>query len=305
MTPVADDQPVPLWKLRVGGYRWKEALAECEEFGAAYKQAKETPGQLVSAKVKGVLRDFKFEGHLLPMKLEGIWRICVPADRMCRQYVTYQKHDHPTAEHLGIAKTYDALARQFYWPGIRAYARTYVYSCLRCRAVKHVSVKQGGLVQSLQIPKRRWAQVSMEFITALPMTKQQHDAILTPVDTVRKMAYFIPTEAAVTAEDVASLLAEKLVRYRGLPSVVVSDRDLRFVSELWEPFCKRFQIKRAFSVLGIRNPMAKRRECTEQSSKYFAPIFNPMSQQGKISYEQQNWLTTVPCIIAQDSPRSK
>ena len=45
-TPVTEDQQVPLWKLRVGGHRWKKALAACEEVGEAYKQAKETPGQV-------------------------------------------------------------------------------------------------------------------------------------------------------------------------------------------------------------------------------------------------------------------
>ena len=38
------------------------------------------------------------------------------------------------------------------------------------------------------------------------MTKQQHDAIPTVVDTVSKMAHFIPTEATVTAEEVMFFL---------------------------------------------------------------------------------------------------
>ena len=48
-------------------------------------------------------------------------------------------HDHPTASHMGVRTTYDALVRQLYWPGIGAYARTYVDLCPRCRAAKHVS----------------------------------------------------------------------------------------------------------------------------------------------------------------------
>ena len=123
----------------------------------------------------------------------------------------------------------------------------YVESCPRCRAEKQVSVQPGELLQSLQIPNRRWAQVSMDFITGLPMTKQQQDAILTFVDTVSNMAHFITTETTVIAEDVVSLLADRLVRYHGLPSVLVSDRDPSFVSELWELSCKRVQIKHALA----------------------------------------------------------
>ena len=57
-----------------------------------------------------------------------------------------------------------------------------------------------------------------------------------------KMAPFVPTKIFVTAEGVVSLLADRLVRHHGLPSVIVSDRDPRFVSELWEPLIKRFEI---------------------------------------------------------------
>ena len=148
---------------------------------------------------------------------------------------------------MGVRSTYDALARQFYWTGIRAYARTYVESRPRYRAAKRVSVKPGGLLQSLQMPSRRWAQVSMGFITRLPMTTKQHDVILTLVDTVSNMAQFFLTGTTVTAEGVVSLLAGRLIRYHGLPSVIASDRDPRFVSELWELFCKQFQTKRALS----------------------------------------------------------
>ena len=51
---MAEDQQVRLWKLSVGGHRWKEALAECQEIGEAYKQPKEKQGELTSAEVKGV-----------------------------------------------------------------------------------------------------------------------------------------------------------------------------------------------------------------------------------------------------------
>ncbi|KAL8443247.1 hypothetical protein Emed_006922 [Eimeria media] len=61
------------------------------------------------------------------------------------------------------------------------------------------------------------------------------------------MAHFVPTTTHATAADVASLLADRLVRYHGLPKVLISDRDPRFVAELWKLFCQRFDIHRALS----------------------------------------------------------
>ena len=233
--------------LRVGGAEWLQALQKCPTFGEAFNRAQEIPDEPVRVEVKGVLREFKLVGSLLLVRLQGLWRICVPDDRLCKQHVMYQAHDHPTAGHMGVRKTYDALARQYYWPGIRAYSRTYVESCPRCRSAKHVTAKRGGLLQCLSIPSRRWSHVSLDLITALPKTQSGHDAILTLVDTVSKMAHFIPTTTTVTAEGVVSLLADRLVRYHGLPQALISDRDPRFTSEVWELFCKRFLINRRLS----------------------------------------------------------
>ena len=45
---------------------------------------------------------------------------------------------------------------------------------------------------------------------------------------ISKMAQFIPTETIVTAEGVGPLVADRLVRYHGLPGVLISDLDPRF-----------------------------------------------------------------------------
>ena len=160
---------MPLWMRRVGGHRWREALVECEESGEAYKRGKETPGQVTRAEVKGMFRDFNVENNLSFITMQDLWGISVPSDRMYRQYAMYKMHDHPTAGPMGVRKTYEAIARQFYWPGIRTHACAYVESCPRCRAAKLVSLKPAGLVQSLHIQSRRWGQASMDFITKLPM----------------------------------------------------------------------------------------------------------------------------------------
>lgn len=246
-TPVQQHPAAPPWKLRVGGPMWLTALQGCADFGEPFKKALEVPGEPVRAELRGTLRDFKLVGNLLMVRLQGLWRVCVPTDRLCRQHVMYQMHDHPTAGHMGVRKTYDALARLYYWPGIRAYSRSYVESCPRCRAAKHVSTKRGGLLQSLSVPNRRWSHVSLDLILGLPLTRQGHDAILTLVDTVSKMAHFVPTTATVTTEGVVSLLADRLVRYHGLPNALVSDRDPRFTSEIWDCFCKRFMISKRLS----------------------------------------------------------
>ncbi|CDJ54014.1 hypothetical protein EBH_0065780 [Eimeria brunetti] len=71
--------------------------------------------------------------------------------------------------------------------------------------------------------------------------------MLTFVETISNMAHFVPTKTTATAADTLELLANRLVRYHGVPAVLVSDRDVQFVSELWSLFCTRFKVRRALS----------------------------------------------------------
>ena len=241
-----EEQSVPTkWSMSVGGEEWRLALEQCPEFGTVWGAINEEETKTIM--FKGAWREFRKKGNLLLIKIRGIWRVCVPNERTCKQYVMWSVHDHPTAGHMGSRKTYMMLARQFYWPGMVLYSKAYVESCTRCRSAKSVTSKPNGLLQSLQIPNRRWAHVSLDFITGLPKSRNGNDAILTLVDTVSKMAHFIPTKTTVSAAETVELLADRLVRYHGFPTALISDRDTRFVSELWANFCERFKIKRALS----------------------------------------------------------
>ncbi|CDJ53934.1 hypothetical protein EBH_0060520 [Eimeria brunetti] len=76
------------------------------------------------------------------------------------------------------------------------------------------------------------ATTTLDFVTDLPLTTTGHDAILVVVDSLSKMAHFIPAKKSHTAADTVELLADRLIRYHGFPDVLVSDRDPRFQSEM-------------------------------------------------------------------------
>lgn len=234
-------------RMRIGDKYWLAALERCKYFAIPTARARLAEPKTTTRSLLGKDYEFKMLGNLLMININGAWRVCVPDNAQCKQHVMYNVHDHPTAGHMGVRKTYVMLARQFYWPKMAAYSKEYVESCIRCRMAKTVSRKPAGLLQSLQIPSRRWEQVSLDFIVGLPLTPKGNDAILTLVDSLSKMAHFVPTRSTATAEDTIELLADRLVRYHGLPRVLVSDRDVRFVSEIWRRFCEKFKIKQAMS----------------------------------------------------------
>ncbi|CDJ67432.1 Gag-pol polyprotein, related [Eimeria necatrix] len=75
--------------------------------------------------------------------------------------------------------------------------------------------------------KKTYKALSKHFVTDLPLTTSGHDAILVVVDSLSKMAHFIPAKKSHSAADTVALLADRLIRYHGFPNVLLSDRDPR------------------------------------------------------------------------------
>ena len=62
----------------------------------------------------------------------------------------------------------------------------------------------------LSIPNGPWEQLSMDFITGLPLTSSQNDMIWTIVDRFSKQAYFIPCKKTLSAPQDAKLFIKTI-----------------------------------------------------------------------------------------------
>ena len=70
----------------------------------------------------------------------------------------------------------------------------------------------------------------MDFVTWLPRTRRQHDAIWLIVDRITKSTHFLPISNDDPLDKLAQLYVEEIVRLHGVPISIVSDRDPRFTS---------------------------------------------------------------------------
>jgi hypothetical protein len=160
-------------------------------------------------------------------------RLCVPNNPELQHKLLKETHDSPLGGHFGGARTIARLNQNFHWPGLKNLVRRYVRTCEECAMNKPTNTKSSGLMQPLPIPNKPWEVVSMDFIVGLPMTRQGYDAIFVVVDTLTKMAHFIPTKTKATAKTTADLFFQTVVRMHGLPSKIISDRDSKFISHFW------------------------------------------------------------------------
>ena len=81
----------------------------------------------------------------------------------------------------------------------------------------------------------------------LPRTPSGYDAIWVIVDRLTKSAHFLPIRANYPLEKLAQLYVQEVVRLHGIPSTIISDRDLRFTSRFWGALFKAFGTKLCLS----------------------------------------------------------
>ncbi|CDJ50411.1 hypothetical protein EBH_0033500 [Eimeria brunetti] len=100
---------------------WPAAYSKCPVFSEPYHAASTKPGEVVQLEFQHRRHTFRFVLPYLHICVNGLWHICVPQFPEFLTHVLYTHHDHVTAGHRGQNKTYKALSKHYYWPGMRTY----------------------------------------------------------------------------------------------------------------------------------------------------------------------------------------
>lgn len=146
-------------------------------------------------------------------------------------------HKTPMGGHMGINKTLQRLQANFFWQGMRKDVQVYVAQCHTCQQTKYETKRPTGLLQPLPIPSAVWEDLSLDFITGLPLS-QGNSAVLVVVDRFSKGAHFGALPSNFTAFKVACLFLDLICKHHGFPRSLVSDRDPIFMSNFWRELFK-------------------------------------------------------------------
>jgi hypothetical protein len=207
---------------------WQEKMA------VSYQDHEEDHKLLTAISLPGVHPlGFSLVGGLIRYKS----RIWIDHNTLPHQHVLQALHSSGMGGHSGIQSTYQRVKAMLAWPKMKHIVHAYVQSCSICQQAKCEHVKLPGLLQPLPVPTQAWLIVCLDFIEGLPRSNH-YNAILVVIDKFSKYAHFLPLAHPFTALQVAQLFFNQVYRLHGLPSVIISDRDKIFTSNLWKQLFK-------------------------------------------------------------------
>lgn len=161
-------------------------------------------------------------------------RRCVAGSQNHRALFT-ATHAARTGGHQGTDRTLLSLASQFFWPRMSKDVVRWTKECTQCQQNKP-NVQATGVQppQPLAIPDTPGAHVSVDFLE-LPPSTSGNDYLLVAVDKFTRLIKVAACRKDISSAQAADLLLSLTLPIFGrLPDTLISDRDSRFTSELWQ-----------------------------------------------------------------------
>ncbi|GJW47225.1 putative reverse transcriptase domain-containing protein [Tanacetum coccineum] len=191
-----------------------------EDVGGMLIEASKDPGKLRKEKLEP-----RADGTLCLNN-----RSWLPVYGDLRALIMHESHKSKYSVHPGSDKMYQDMKKLYWWPNMKADIATYVSKCLTCLRVKAEHQKPSGLLVQPEIPKWKWDNITMDFVTKLPRTANGYDAIWVIVDRLTKSAHFLAMRETDPIDKLARLYIKEVVTRHGVPVLIICDRDPRFSS---------------------------------------------------------------------------
>ena len=214
-------------------------------------------------------------------------RLYVPDKGNLRTQVIKHIHEAPPGGHAGRSSTYDRVSSIYYWPKMTDSISRYVKSCHPCKRSKAYKDGKQGLLKPLPIPDRYWQDISIDFITPLPICTRfgrKFEHIMVVVDRLSKKKKFIPLDS-LDVEAVVQAFIEWIWREEGYPSTIISDRGSQFTAFFWQRLCSRIGTKPKLSTAFHPETDGQTENANAALKQYLRAYVN---------YNQDNWVDFLP-----------
>ena len=144
-------------------------------------------------------------------------------------------------------------------------------------------------MKPLPIPSRPWTNVTLDFVTDLPISNG-YNAILMVVDCLTKERHYISCttdENGTTTKTTAQLLLQNVWKLHVLPLFLTSDRGPQFISGVWKNLCKILDISASLST-SFHPEIDGQSEIANQEMERHLCTF--------VHYQQDDWSDKLPMV---------
>jgi hypothetical protein len=138
--------------------------------------------------------------------------------------------------HPGFGKLFDTLNTAFYIRGLSRQLREFLKHCPQCLVYQTRRHRPHGIYQPIESPPCPFHTITIDLVLALPVSisVERFDSMLTVTCKFSKRVLLIPGQATWSAAQWAKPLLKALCFVDwGIPKTILSDRDPKFLTELW------------------------------------------------------------------------
>ncbi|KAE8181838.1 hypothetical protein CF335_g8805, partial [Tilletia laevis] len=130
---------------------------------------------------------------------------------------------HDQTGHFGFLKTYLSVFRHFWRPGLSVAVRAWIRHCLTCQRTR--SAPKTGSLDITHDPTEPFETISLDMILNLPTSRAGNDAVLAILDVFSRMVLLTPCHKEVTAEGIAAIVSDRVLRMGWRPRRVITDSE--------------------------------------------------------------------------------
>ncbi|KAE8182193.1 hypothetical protein CF328_g8589, partial [Tilletia controversa] len=184
--------------------RWNAWLSEDRHFGPILRSVRSDPASVP---------DWVIRQDVLVRRSDD--RVALPAAGLS----TVLKGVHDEGGHFGFWKTFLAVSRHFRRPQLSTAVRAWVKHCELCRRTK--TAPKTGMLDISHDPTLPFEHISLDLIYGFPRARSGNDAALVVQDLFSRMVLLAPCTKEITAEGVAAILSDRVLRLGWRPRRIV------------------------------------------------------------------------------------
>ena len=147
-------------------------------------------------------------------------------------------------------KAFDLVQRSWFVRNLAKNLRAYIKHCPECQLLQTRRHKPWGSLQPINTIEIPGYAITLDFILGLPTSAhpEAFDCVMSVTDKFTKRITLIPGQATYSAGKWAIKLLDRLdIADWGYPKIIISDRDRKFLSDLWKSIFKRLGVSLLYS----------------------------------------------------------